>query len=151
MYNTQFNVKYYDIKEELTMKLKCETEEYEYSVDDVMDICNKLYRDELLSVFWAENFMDDKLDNGLKYVYETMMKNDKFKDIIDELTRIYVTVDGALAEEGKLDQIITISLFSQPLFHITHKCICQQLDKNEIDDDLLVELKTKSCMDISIL
>jgi hypothetical protein len=151
MYNTQFKVKYYDIKEELTMKLKCETEEYEYSVDDVMDICNKLYRDELLSVFWAENLMDDKLDNGLKYVYETMMKNDKFKDIIDELTRIYITVDGALAEEGKLDQIITISLFSQPLFHITHKCICQQLDKNEIDDELLVELKTKSCMDIPIL
>ena len=87
MYNTQFNVKYYDIKEELTMKLKCETEEYEYSVDDVMDICNKLYRDELLSVFWAENFMDDKLDNGLKYVYETMMKNDKFKDIISQKTK----------------------------------------------------------------
>jgi hypothetical protein len=148
MYNTQFKVKYYDIKEELTMKLKCETEEYEYSVDDVEDICNKLYRDELLSVFWADGFMDDKLDNGLKYVYETMMKNDKFKAIIDELTRIYEVVDGALAEEGRLDQLITISLFSQPLFHITHKCICQQLDKNEIDDDLLVELKTKSRLDI---
>jgi hypothetical protein len=148
MYNTQFKVKYYDIKEELTMKLKCETEEYEYSVDDVEDICNKLYRDELLSVFWAENFMDDKLDNGLNYVYETMMKNDKFKAIIDELTRIYEVVDGALAEEGRLDQLITISLFSQPMFHITHKCICQQLDKNEIDDYLLVELKTKSRLDI---
>ena len=63
-YNTQFKVKYNDIEQELIHKLKNKTpeeyeensdEEHEYSTQDVLDICNKLYRDELLSVFEAED------------------------------------------------------------------------------------------------
>ena len=34
-------------------------------------------------------------------------------------------------------------LFSQNIFYITHKCICQQIELNTIDDDLLVTLKQK--------
>ena len=154
MYNTQFKVKYNDIKEELTHKLKLpeykETsdEEYEYTIEDILDICDKLYRDELLSVFDAEDIMDDKVDNGLRYVYDIMMKNEKFKEIIDEMTRLYISDDVSLEQQETMKQIIIISLFSQQLFHIIHKCICQQFDKGEIDETLLVELKTHSIANI---
>ena len=154
MYNTQFKVKYNDIKEELTHKLKLpeykETsdEEYAYTIDDIIDICDKLYRDELLSVFDAEDIMDDKVDNGLRYVYDIMMKNEKFKEIIDEMTRLYISDDVSLEQQETMKQIIIISLFSQQLFHIIHKCICQQFDKGEIDETLLVELKTHSIANI---
>ena len=154
MYNTQFKVKYNDIKEELTHNLKSseykETsdEEYAYTVNDILDICDKLYRDELLSVFDAEDIMDDKVDNGLRYVYDIMMKNEKFKEIIDEMTRLYISDDVSLEQQETMKQIIIISLFSQQLFYIMHKCICQQFDKGEIDETLLVELKTHSVANI---
>ena len=154
MYNTQFKVKYNDIKEELTYKLKSpeykETsdEEYAYTIDDILDICDKLYRDELLSVFDAEDIMDDKVDNGLRYVYDIMMKNEPFKEIIDEMTRLYISDDVSLEQQETMKQIIIISLFSQQLFHIMHKCICQQFDTGEIDEPLLVELKTHSVANI---
>ena len=154
MYNTQFKVKYNDIKEELTHKLKLpeykETsdEEYEYTIEDILDICDKLYRDELLSVFDAEDIMDDKVDNGLRYVCDIMMKNEKFKEIIDEITRLYISDDVSLEQQETMKQIIIISLFSQQLFHIMHKCICQQLDAGKIDEELLVEFKTHSVANI---
>ena len=94
MYNTQFKVKYNDIETELIHKLQNEkkyetnrnqndnadekTGEYIYNEQDVLDICYKLYNDELLSVFNAEDLEDNKIDNGMKYVYEIMMQNEKF-------------------------------------------------------------------------
>jgi hypothetical protein len=47
-------------------------------------------------------------------------------------------------KQESLRQLILISLFSQHLFHITHKCICQQIELGMVDNDLLVELKTHS-------
>jgi hypothetical protein len=35
-------------------------------------------------------------------------------------------------------------LFSQTLFYITHKCVCQQLTTGTIDKNLLNELKTRT-------
>jgi hypothetical protein len=151
MYNTVFKVKYYDIEKELIDKLNVKNpdEEYEYSNQDVLDICNKLYRDELLSVFGAEDLSDDKLDKGMSYVYEIMMINDRFKSIINEMeTTIingFIKSDDIIPDKQEsLRQLILISLFSQHLFYITHKCICQQIKLGMVDNDLLVELKNNS-------
>lgn len=158
MYNTQFKVKYNDIEDELLHKLKVKTpqeyeensdEEHEYSTDDVIDICNKLYRDELLSVFGAEDLTDDKIDKGMIYIYDIMMKNDKFKETINEMANLssnQFLKDEEITSEKleSLRQLILISLFSQHLFHITHKCICQQIEVGIIDDELLVELRKHS-------
>ena len=155
MYKTDFQVKYYNIEKELIDKLNTKNpetnsdEEYEYSNQDVLDICNKLYRDELLSVFGAEDLSDDKLDKGMSYVYEIMMINDLFKEIINEMETTlingFIKNDNIIPDKQEsLRQLILISLFSQHLFHITHKCICQQIELGVVDNDLLVELKTNS-------
>lgn len=158
MYNFKFIVKYNDIEEELIHKLKVKTseeyeenpdEEYKYSSQDVLDICNKLYRDEFMSVFGAKELTDDKIDKGINYVYDYMIINVHFKEIINEMETILINgsiknKEFSTEKQETIRQLILISLFSQHLFHITHKCICQQFELGMIDNDLLVELRKHS-------
>jgi len=158
MYNTGFKVKYNDIEQELINKLKNKTSEeykentdneHEYSSQDVLDICNKLYRDELLSVFGAKDLMDDKIDKGINYVYDIIITNEAFKQIINEIEKLYndefyKNEESNFEKQDCVKQLVLISLFSQYLFHITHKCICQQIELGAIDDTLLVEFRQLS-------
>jgi hypothetical protein len=160
-YNTQFKVKYREIEEELCLKLKDKTEaeynensdeENEYTSEDVIDICHKLYIDEFISVFNCENIVDDKIDLGMKYVFEQMCLNIEFNNIVEEMTQIVLKtflLDDINSEQynqrfAEIKQLITLILFSQNIFHITHKCICQQFKTGTIDDGLLVQLKSHS-------
>lgn len=170
MYDTKFIVRYHDIKEELDLILKKEEEKergvkpvdhYQYSSQDILDICNKLYRDELCSVFYAEDIIDDKIDKGMKYVFDLMLVNPDFKAIIDkkkvllllkESKNLELELDTVDLESGldavnletvNLDVInleILLTLFSENIFYITHKCICQQITTGHIDTELLSKL-----------
>lgn len=147
MYNTQFKVKYNDIETELINKLQNVSNESDYNSEDVLDICSKLYKDELLSVFNAENLVDDKIDKSITYVYDTMMLNEKFKILISDLEKIWLqhfVEDKNDEEQYSIKQYILMALFSQDIFYVTHKCICQQIEQGNIDDELLVELRLKS-------
>ena len=162
MYDTKFIVRYHDIQEELVLILKKEEEEEkydQYSSQDILDICNKLYRDELCSVFYAEDIMDDKIDKGMKTVFDIMLVNPDFKAIIDKMKELLllresknveleldtvtlgsVNLDTVNLESVNLDTInleILLTLFSENIFYITHKCICQQITTGHIDTDLL--------------
>jgi len=146
MYNTDFIVKYHDIREELLAKINNNSSQ-EYTETDIQDICSKLYRDELTSVFFAENITDDKIDQGIKEVLQQMFKNPDFNCIINELRLIFLNfmdinyIDSNSNDSKNLDFIIFITLFSDKNFYIMHKCICQQLLLGTIDNDLLTELK----------
>lgn len=147
MYNTQFKVKYNDIETELINKLQNVSNESDYNSEDVLDICSKLYKDELLSVFNAENLVDDKIDKSITYVYDTMMLNEKFKILISDLEKIWLqhfVEDKNDEEQYSIKQYILMALFSQDIFYVTHKCICQQIEQGNIDDELLVELRLKT-------
>ena len=162
MYDTKFIVRYHDIQEELDLILKKEEEEEkydQYSSQDILDICNKLYRDELCSVFYAEDIMDDKIDKGMKSVFDIMLVNPDFKSIIDKMKELLllresknveleldtvtlgsVNLDTINLESVNLDTInleILLTLFSENIFYITHKCICQQITTGHIETDLL--------------
>ena len=176
MYDTKFIVRYHDIKEELDLILKKEEEKhrgvkpvdhYQYSSQDILDICNKLYRDELCSVFYAEDIIDDKIDKGMKYVFDLMLVNPDFKAIIDkkkvllllkesknleleldtvDLESDTINLNTVNLESVNLDTInleILLTLFSENIFYITHRCICQQITTGHIDTDLLENLILK--------
>ena len=154
MYNTKFKVKYNDIEKELLSQEDL-VKQYNYSSQDIMDICNKLYRDEFLSVFGLEYFENDKINAMITILYDKMMTNMEFKKIIDDILlfcckdpflNTNVSLDDKKDEEEKeiKKHIILTTLFSQHLFYITHKCICQQIECGTIDKCLLVELKTHS-------
>jgi len=155
MYNTGFEVKYHDIMEELTYKLKNNSDnkeeycEYEYTSQDILDICDKLYMDELCSVFYSEDILDDKIDRGMKYVFEKMLDNQEFKIFFNKMKDSYFNetfVDLELTEEEKQTlrnnshTMVILNLFSKELFYITHKCICQQINTRVIDASLIGQL-----------
>jgi len=170
MYNTDYKVKYYDIEQELLFNLKhklstfnetCAKEEtceedldYEYTPDDILTICDKLYCDEILSVFYAESILDDTLNKSMRDVFEIMISNQEFKTILDEtkhgLYMCRLDHNTHLTEtettNSNYDFIVLLTLFSQPFFHLMHKCICQQLTIGLIDNVLLDELKHKLLM-----
>ena len=155
MYNTGFEVKYHDIMEELTYKLKNNPDnkeedcEYEYTTQDILDICDKLYMDELCSVFYSEDILDDKIDRGVKYVFEKMLDNQEFKIFFNKMKDSYFNetfVDLELTEEEKQTlrnnshTMVILNLFSKELFYITHKCICQQINTGVINGSLIDKL-----------
>ncbi len=143
MYNTNFIVKYNDIQEEL---LKNNNDESEYSNEDILDICNKLYRDELVSVFYADDLLDDKIDSGMKYILEKMLENNDFKLLTNEAIVKFKNSCIEEEEEGEerennFKMILILTMFSQECFYLFHRCICQQLTLGIIEIDLLVQLK----------
>ena len=153
MYNTSFEVKYRSIQDELVLKLKNigdknigdkntdDDEDYDYNNDDVLTICDKLYKDELMSVFYADDLMDDKIDNGMKYVLEKMLENNDFKLMTDEVKEHLKNVSLIEEHEKYLETVIILSLFGKDSFYLFHKCICQQLTLGTIEPDLLLQLK----------
>lgn len=133
MYNTNFIVKYKDIENDLINKNS-------YNIEDIQNICDKLYRDELCSVFYAENIIDDKIDEGYKTIYGKMILNLEFKHVIFQLKNIVIKNNSFIEDNNDSDFLILLSLFSKDMFYITHKCICQQLTLEKIDYLLLDEL-----------
>ena len=151
MYKTDFKVKYHDIEQELIEKNKSTCE---YDNQDILDICEKLYRDEFISVFDAENIYDDKIDIGMKYVYNKLILNKEFNNFFEEMKNILfthelintpdLTDDQMINFTNNSDFIILLTLFSQPNFFITHNCICQQFKEGIIDNDLIHVLKNNT-------
>lgn len=161
-YNTNFNVKYHDIQKELLNKnnITCH-----FDNQDILDVCDKLYRDELCSVFYADDILDDKIDQGYKFVYDKMILNQQFKSIICELNNFLSKLDlldissNENSNENSNDNsneysnensnensnfFILLTLFSKDLFYLTHKCICQQFTLGYIDNELLSQLLQES-------
>jgi hypothetical protein len=60
--------------------------DYKYTRQDIAYICDKLYRDELISSFDAESLDDPKMDAGIQMVFERLIKHDEFKQFLLELS-----------------------------------------------------------------
>ena len=154
MYNTSFKVKYYDIENELLLKLHSKTDDHPssdetYSEQDVIDICEKLYRDEILSVLNVETIDDHVIDTTIKETYDKMIKCNEFKQLLEQLNDTFISIKEQRGTEqrgteqrGTEDlELIFVMLFSQSLFHLAHKCICEFFENGNISNDLLVRLK----------
>jgi hypothetical protein len=123
----------------------------EYTIEDVHLICEKLYRDELLSVFEVDSINDPNMDTGIKRVIERMIDNVNFKQLLEDIKHEIIDTSkftGTPTEIQNLERnseyLIFITLFSQHVFYITHKCICQLFTVNEIDTELINQLKNKT-------
>lgn len=127
-YNTSFNVKYFDIEQELLGTSNGSDDAY--TQDDVELVCCKLYQDEIMSVFGMETFDADKMDMHLNALYDVFETNESFMLMLRD-------VDNG---KGQI-RLLFCLLFSQEVFHIMHKCVCEQLNKHVIDDVLLQSLK----------
>lgn len=149
-YNTNFLVKYFDIRNELMEKIQI-TGEVDYSKQDVENICEKLYQDELLSVFNAETIDDDSINICISQVFPHMKANKAFSNTLDHIVIQFCKLNITYAElikrvnnnnknnnddtpsEYNINLFVFSTLFTYSLFHITHKCIVHILTKNSDD------------------
>ena len=120
-------------------------------MDDVHLICEKLYRDELLSVFDVETINDPNMDAGIKRVINKMIDNTTFKKFLDEVKNELIDFTSISGNPTEIDNVrnnaeyvIFITLFSQHVFFITHRCICQLFTVDDVDPNLLDRLKDKT-------
>jgi hypothetical protein len=148
-YNTNFDVKYHNIKTELLNKFKenknVDEIDYKYNEDDINIICRKLYIDELNSVFFANSIFDDTIDINMRQLFTILMQNKQFKDFIEtiifELTNNNINLDNNLFETF---YIIFIALFDENLFYLTHQFLYELITKNNFNYSLLVIMKSKT-------
>lgn len=126
-------------------------EDYEYTMDDVYIICEKLYRDELLSVFKVNPNSETNIDNGIKNMLEQMIDTAIFKQILDDIKLVVIDFNQFTGTPTEIENIrrnseyiIFITFFSQRVFYVAHKCFCQFLTVGEIDADLIHQLKEKT-------
>ena len=138
------------VKEEPKKEDDDDDEDIEYTMEDVHLICEKLYRDELLSVFEVETINDGNMDAGIKRVIEKMIENPKSKKLLEDIKENLVDFSNFTGTSTEIenirrnaDYIIFITLFSQHIFYITHRCVCQLFTVNDIDDELVNLLKEK--------
>jgi hypothetical protein len=134
VYNIHFCVKYKSIQEEL---LKNHEENIGYAIEDIYDVCSKLYRDEYASVFYCNHILDDKIDENLRKLYDLFSLNQPLQDCISKMLE-----SMGEDEENKEPQkyFCFLSLFSEDLFYLTHTLICDFLKTNTINKELLEEI-----------
>jgi hypothetical protein len=124
-------------------------EDYKYTREDISYICDKLYRDELLSVFDADSLEDPKMDAGIKMVFEHLIKHDEFIQFLEELSPKVMDKSKVKTEQEQFnfkrntDYLIFITMFSHQLFYLTHQCICKMLVNEHVGDELIGILKGK--------
>lgn len=126
-------------------------EDLEYTLEDVHIICDKLYRDELLSVFNVTSTEDENMDAGIKSAIEQMINNQSFRNLLDDIKTNLVDFENFTGTPEEMENmkrnteyLIFITLFSQKLFYLTHVCLCQLFTVGEIDPQLLLKVKEKT-------
>jgi len=127
-----------------------EEEEYKYNRKDITYICEKLYRDELLSVFDAESIDDPKMDEGIKAIFEALIKNEEFQTFLQDMNGLLSDPSTAKTEtelanlKRNTDYLIFITLFSQQTFYLTHKCLCEMLTLGHVTPEMMDQLKKRT-------
>jgi hypothetical protein len=176
-YNSHFQVKYYNIEQELlkkctnignspfpdcpmlpfgefkntTNKLGSKEEDDEdedYSEQDVLDICDKLYRDELTSVLFGDkdNVQMEEINASVLELFDTALKDTPISRMVNEIAEICY---GAFLQNPHMKKdilhMIFIAMFNYQIFHVIHICISQQLNEGQIDDTLIQQCKYLTC------
>jgi hypothetical protein len=125
-------------------------EDYKYNRKDITYICEKLYRDELLEVFGADSIDDPRMDEGIKAIFEALIKNEEFKTFLVEMNGLISDPNTAKTEtelanlKRNTDYLIFITLFSQKMFYLTHRCLCQMLTLGHVEADMMELLKQRT-------
>jgi hypothetical protein len=139
-----------DDKDDNDKDAEDDEEDYKYNRKDVTYICEKLYRDELLSAFGAESIDDPAMDTGIKTIFEALINNEEFKQFLSEMNALLLDPSTAKTEtelanlKRNTDYLIFITLFSQQSFYLTHKCLCQMLTLGHVEADMMEQLKQRS-------
>lgn len=128
MYNTNLQVKYKTIENELKENLKKNESAVSdfYDVSDIEDICEQLFRKELLDAFGVESIEDENVSKEIDWLYNKVSLDEEFINFLI----FYKTTKMGLSFLP-LDVIFT-SMFNYDTFFILHLCIKDIVEGNKV-------------------
>ena len=137
MYNLDFIVKYKQIEEDLIKKI--DAGENEYSREDVYGICDELYRNELLAVFYGKKFEEKNINRSIDELWN------KLKEYPDFLTVLHFYKNKTQANE---DVYIFTEMFNYHLFYLIHPFIQKLLRNTDTEEIEACILSLKNVINI---
>ena len=115
MYNTKVTITYNSSEVFL--------ESDEITEDEKEFIRDALYRQELLNIFEIEEYNEKKIDLSIHKLYKKIQGCNELKDCMTKLASYF------MSEEDELGLMI---LFSYDYMYLTHICISEYLETNQI-------------------
>lgn len=135
-YNTNYLCKYKNVDEINNYKNISKTINNDIDID--IDIENELYRLDLLNIFNINSYNDSKITSTIDNIYEQFIENNqniqitKFRNIMKSVSKLFMSTDEKFG--------LTI-LFSYEYLDNTHKCICELIQTNNINEKTLNNLE----------
>ena len=90
------------------------------------------------------------LPTSEKRDFETLIKNEEFKTFLVEMNGLISEPNTAKTEtelanlKRNTDYLIFITLFSQKMFYLTHRCLCQMLILGHVKPEMMELLKQRT-------
>ena len=138
MYNTTLQVKYKQIEKELKEKY-IDSEDEDYSQENIETICNELYKHEYLLAFdCGEEYNETVINTIVEELWQKMINYEPF---LQTFSLLKTEKKNPFFNEQSNDFIQFCFLFSHPYFDKMHPCICDFLKNGFIDSSLLSALR----------
>lgn len=95
-------------------------------IEECEDSADLIYKSDMLQVFNLIEYDDAKIEQEMSILFQILQKNEKMVECMKKLAHRFITED---LEFGMM------LLFSYDTFYATHLCICDIIEKNEVDED----------------
>jgi hypothetical protein len=126
MYNTKVECTYY--KEDIFLPTDNITEEEREFIRDT------IYRQEVLNIFELEDFDENKLAESMHELFEKIKECKPLNDCVEKAAAQFMATDKEFGLQ---------ILFSFDFMYLTHICISEYLEKNEISEISISNLLEK--------
>lgn len=135
-YNTKYVCKYKNIDEINNYKKIMKTKNTDINIE--IDIECELYRFDLLNIFQIDSFNDNHITSTIDKIYEKFIENNqttiikRFRKILNQASKLFLSTDEKFG--------FTI-LYSYEYLDSAHKCICELIQTNTINENTLDTLE----------
>ena len=124
MYNTKVNITYN------TSDVFLETDKI--TEDEKGFIRDTLYRQELLNILGINEYNEKEMDLAIHKLYEKIKNCIELKDCMKKLAGYFMSED---------DELGLMILFSYDYMYLTHICVCEYLETNQVSENNMKRLK----------
>lgn len=112
-----------------------ESAEHTIEDDDILFLCEEVYREDFLKFFKLNHYDDAIINNKTYELYKVCSKNMLFALLIKNMkTHVGVLEDDVCA---------FMQLFAYPFFYLTHECIKQLILNGAVEEGLSADIEGK--------
>ena len=94
-------------------------------VEECDDSADLIYKSDILQAFNLTEYDDDKIEQEMTSLFDILKNNEKMVECMKKMAHRFVT------EELEFGMML---LFSYDTFYLTHVCVCDIIEKGEVDE-----------------